>query len=197
MSLPIMDNFLYLGKKFLDNRQSFDTIAQRDLCDDVPDGFITYVKETGKRYEFMNGQWQDYVSGSGGGVNAVISDTPPEDLEALWFINSLVEVISSSNPIIDELTDTIKSLNERILQLEARVAYLELYGGGNISDPDNPPTSSKDAILLEDGGYLLLEDGGRLLLETSSSSIDNFLLLEDGGHMLLEDGGKIKLEGVI
>ena len=57
MSLKIGDNFSYLGKKFLDERQSFDTLELMYACDDVPEGFITYCKETEKRYEYKNGEW--------------------------------------------------------------------------------------------------------------------------------------------
>ena len=57
MPLKIGDNFSYLGKKFLDERQSFDTLELMYACDDVPEGFITYCKETEKRYEYKNGEW--------------------------------------------------------------------------------------------------------------------------------------------
>ena len=52
MSLNIGDNFSYLGKKFLDNRQSFDTLELMNNCSDVPIGFITFCKEDNKRYEY-------------------------------------------------------------------------------------------------------------------------------------------------
>ena len=45
MSLNIGDNFSYLGKKFLDARQSFDTLEFMNACNDVPESFITYCKE--------------------------------------------------------------------------------------------------------------------------------------------------------
>ena len=54
MALRIGDNFSYLGKKFLDSRESFDTLQEMYTCSDVPEGFITYCKEDKKRYEFTN-----------------------------------------------------------------------------------------------------------------------------------------------
>ena len=49
MSLNIGDNFKYLGKKFLDDRESFNTLEEMNACNDVPEGFITYCKENKKR----------------------------------------------------------------------------------------------------------------------------------------------------
>lgn len=66
MSLSIGDNFSYLGKKFLDARQSFDTLVLMNACNDVPEGFITYCKETKKRYEYKDGAWVEYVVSSSG-----------------------------------------------------------------------------------------------------------------------------------
>ena len=61
MSLNIGDNFSYLGKKFLDDRQSFDTLINMRNCTDVPEGFITYCKENKKRYEFKNNVWIEII----------------------------------------------------------------------------------------------------------------------------------------
>ena len=62
MSLNIGDNFSYLGKKFLDNRQSFDTLELMNNCSDVPIGFITFCKEDNKRYEYTESGWAEYSS---------------------------------------------------------------------------------------------------------------------------------------
>ena len=62
MSINIGDNFSYLGKKFLDNRQSFDTLESMNNCSDVPLGFITYCKEDNKRYEYSDAGWIEYKS---------------------------------------------------------------------------------------------------------------------------------------
>ena len=54
MPINIGDNFSYLGKKFLDNRESFDTIAEMAQCNEVPNGFITYCKEDKQRYTYQD-----------------------------------------------------------------------------------------------------------------------------------------------
>ena len=62
MSINIGDNFSYLGKKFLDNRQSFDTLVAMNNCTDVPIGFITFCKEDNKRYEYTSEGWTEFKS---------------------------------------------------------------------------------------------------------------------------------------
>lgn len=60
MPINIGDNFSYLGKKFLDSRQLFDTLEAMNNCSDVPIGFITYCKEDNKRYEYTESGWIEY-----------------------------------------------------------------------------------------------------------------------------------------
>ena len=65
------NEFSLRKKEYLDDRQSFDTIADMAGFDDVPDGFITLNKENGKRYEYNSsntidtdlGKWREYKSG--------------------------------------------------------------------------------------------------------------------------------------
>ncbi len=92
MSIHIGDNFKYLGKKFLDDRESFATIAEMKACQSVPDGFITYCREDEKRYEFkssntineLTGKWTEFVvnvsnnGGSNGGT-----DTPQQPVDPI------------------------------------------------------------------------------------------------------------------
>lgn len=87
MGINIGDNIRYQGQKFLDDRESFATLAEIvDYSEtNVPDGFITYCAENGKRYEFKSsntvdvttGKWREYVvqgggEGSGVGVKEVL-----------------------------------------------------------------------------------------------------------------------------
>ena len=65
MSLNIGDNFKYLGKKFLDARESFDTLEEMNACTGIPEGFITYCKEDKKRYEYNGTTWVEYIGGAG------------------------------------------------------------------------------------------------------------------------------------
>ena len=63
MSINIGDNFSYLGKKFLDNREHFETVAKMKACNDVPNGFITYCDETNTRYEYHSDNQEDVTLG--------------------------------------------------------------------------------------------------------------------------------------
>ena len=80
MSLNIGDNFKYLGKKFLDERQSFNTLEEMSACNDVPKGFITICYEDDTRYEFDGTEWVEYAGGGGGGSTekGTLSTTLPD-----------------------------------------------------------------------------------------------------------------------
>lgn len=81
MSINIGDNFSYLGKKFLDSRQSFETFEEMMACSDVPEGFITFCKENNQRYEYIGGEWIEYVVGKG---NADIDEETLEKIEVAY-----------------------------------------------------------------------------------------------------------------
>lgn len=52
--ITIIDNFNYKGRKFLDERQSCETLVQLKSIPEyqIPDGFIIYVKENKTHYQF-------------------------------------------------------------------------------------------------------------------------------------------------
>lgn len=206
MSLNIGDNFKYLGKKFLDNRESFATLEDMKKCTQVPNGFLTYCQEDGKRYEFnssnnineLTGKWVEFV------INQDIEDCyylgieEPSD-EKIWFFNSQEEAsvqIKYDNPVIAELFACIQSLQDQITKLQADVEYLKINGGGGIPiEPGGGDQVISLYFLLEDGGFFELEDGGHLLLEEEIRITKSpLLMLEDGTSFLLEDGGFIILE---
>ncbi len=76
MSLNIGDNFKYLGEKFLDARESFDTLEEMNACTDVPKGFITICYEDNKRYEYDGSAWIEYVINGDFTGYAKIEDIP-------------------------------------------------------------------------------------------------------------------------
>lgn len=213
MSLNIIDNFRYLGKKFLDSRQSFDTLEQMKNCNDVPNGFVTYCNENKKRYTYdasnepseTLGKWKVYtVSSSGGGNNVAMQPDIPDDEDAIWFDTDGSNTITSSDSaIIAEMKEIIIALTQEVRDLKARVEYLEINGGGSRPDvPDDPILPPDDDeqefdILLEDGTPLLLEDDTPLQLEDQTSttpSNEKGLLLESGKNFLLEDNTNLLLE---
>ena len=203
MSLNIGDNFKYLGKKFLDNRESFNTLEQMNACNDVPKGFITICYENDKRYEFNGIEWVEYIVNNGDessdiNIDDVIyygTDEPTND-NVIWFYpnNNDYQGITIDNPIITELMSIIQNMQSQIRQLQADVEYLKTHGGSGGSTPDIPSTTYS-YLVLEDGSKLLLEDGGGILLEQQNIiKNSSYLLLEDGYKLLLEDGGGILLE---
>ncbi len=102
--------------------------------------------------------------------------------------NTFMEEVRS---MFSFLQKTIDEQQKKILDLEARLRYIEENG----YVPDIP-TKTTTSILLEDGGLLLLESGHKLLLENSDAPVNTTqrLMLEDGGLFLLENGNKLLLE---
>lgn len=202
MSLNIGDNFKYLGKKFLDSRESFATLADMKSCTDVPDGFITYCQETDTRYEYKSsnannvstGHWREFVIEGEAGTSAIIQNEEPEDTNVIWFDPEDDEP-SSEDPFVSELKAIIQAMSAKLQALTTRVEYLESVissGGGGTK-----PEVTYEYLLLEDGTPLLWEDGSYVLLESSGTDteeVSDIILLEDGTPMLLEDGGYFFLE---
>lgn len=221
MSINIGDNFSYLGKKFLDSRQSFPTIDAMNACTDVPVGFITFCEEDGERYEYRDGSWKILtISSSGssdntggscdgsccdnivipeGGTDAVIQEDEPDDTSVIWF-DPEEDKPYQNDPYISELKEIIKIMTKQIQALTTRVEYLENVVAGSVI-PDKPiipdnPIEDDDYLLLEDGTPLLLEDGEPFLLEIqiTNTTTEDYILLEDGTPLLLENGEEFLLE---
>ena len=75
MAITVADNFSYQGKKPLDGRDGFDTLAQMKAYPEasVYDGCLTYCKEDEKYYTFKasntvdvtTGKWREFSGGGG------------------------------------------------------------------------------------------------------------------------------------
>ncbi len=208
MAINIGANFSYNGRNYLDNRQSFDTLEAMKNFTSVPDGFITYCKEDGKRYEFkssntineLTGKWAEFKVSQESDCYYLGEEEPEND--KIWFYTSTADAssITYDNPLIAELFSVIQSMQAQITQLQADVEYLKLNGGGGmpVEPPDSPEEGIEICFALEDGGLMLLEDGGFLILEeTIQVTKDSVLILEDGSSFLLEDGSLILLEETV
>lgn len=214
MALNIGDNFKYLGKKFLDDRQSFNTLTELMACTAVPEGFIAYCVEEKRRYEFIDGNWIEYKENSnfddviinGDSVFYMGSDEP-ETNDVLWLdpgVNQSTTDITIDNPLIQELFSCIKELQGQVKELQMQVEYLQINGGGGVIIPPDDDEDLQEEIYLEleDGGLFLLEDGGYIVLEEyvvvpkpEEPEIKvSAILLEDGQYLLAEDGTMILLE---
>ena len=83
MAINVGDNFSYQGKKYLDSRQSFETLQELQSYTEVPEGFIAYCEENKKRYEFVDGVWTEYI------VSAEIEDDP--NIATKTYVDELIE----------------------------------------------------------------------------------------------------------
>ena len=148
MSINIGDNFSYLGKKFLDNRQSFDTLVAMNNCSDVPVGFITFCKEDNKRYEYTNEGWTEFKSS--------ITDEEAEKLNVAY-LHSQTQHIQASDlegfATEEFVTNKIAEaeLSGEEVDLSGYVSKEELEGKGYLTDiPEEYITETE----LEAKGYL-------------------------------------------
>ena len=204
MSLNIGDNFKYGGKKFLDDRESFDTLEAMKNYERVPDGFITYCKENGKRYEFkssnnineLTGKWTEFI------VNVEtpeveididelyhMGEDTPESEDSVWFftgVESASPGISLDNPLIVELLATIKELKAQVQQLQEDVEYLKINGGGSVPDvpPIEPDPDEPDIPVIPDDPEEDDDSIFKLIMEDGSGG---FLLEDESGSLILEE----------
>lgn len=214
MALNIGDNFKYLGKKFLDDRQSFNTLTELKACTAVPEGFIAYCVEEKKRYEFVDNNWVEYKENSNLddviiNVDSVfhMGEGEPDSEDKLWLdpgVSQPTSDLTIDNPLIQELFSCIRELQDQVKELQAQVEYLQINGGGGIIIPPDDDEDLQEEIYLEleEDGLFLLEDGGYIILEEyvvvpkpEEPEIKvSAILLENGEHLLAEDGTMILLE---
>ena len=124
MSLNIGDNFKYLGKKFLDERESFNTLEEVNACNDVPEGFITYCKEDKKRYEYKDGAWIEYVTGGAG-----MTDEEREQLATKFDDVTAGIVIDEENNELTRLTFYSNGTEVKSVQFTGGGGGSSLQGG--------------------------------------------------------------------
>ena len=144
MAINIGDNFSYMGKKFLDSRQSFDTIVMMNDCSDVPIGFITFVKENNTRYEYTENGWVVYSSN--------ISD---EDVER---INIAYIHAQSKHVEMKDLTDFVtKEYVENAID-NIDIPTVDGVGGINAVIQDDEPEDTSVIWFDTDDEYIPRED---------------------------------------
>ena len=123
--------------------------------------------------KLINKQIQDHIENHpAGGVataNVHVGSFPPESeyLNA-WIDTSDDEEFMQDVPdlVLDEFRNIFSTMQEQIAslkaknsELEARIYYLEMYGGGNSG------VTNGDILVLEDKTILTLEDGTVLTFE--------------------------------
>ena len=102
-----------------------------------------------------------------------IGDEPPTDNSIAWVDTS---EIHESKPLTDNILDEIRasfnklqekvdSLTKKNIDLEARVSYLEMFGGSSGGGSSSGGSSDSLVLTLEDGEQLTFEDGEKLTFE--------------------------------
>ena len=160
MPINIGDNFSYLGKKFLDNRESFDTIAEMAQCNEVPNGFITYCKEDKQRYTYQDTNTIDSKLGKWRLFEVGISD---DDFE------SLTENFASKEELHEHTNKSVldKITSDKITSWDNKSDF-----SGSYDDlTDKPTIPSIDGLASEE--YVEEKMNALELIETSDTEPEN------------------------
>lgn len=93
--INLADNFQYLGKKPLDARTSYATLALMKVTPDatISEGCLAYVEETDKYYKFNStnevdadtGKWREFKSGGGESIQVEELPEPSAELEGVIY----------------------------------------------------------------------------------------------------------------
>lgn len=125
MALKIGDNFSYNGKKPLDARNQFTTIAEMTAFPEtsLDEGHISYVKETGKYYTFNPsndvditlGKWRELNTGGSSSDEKVKLSANSESSKYLNELIDNVTIIADGDTLkvitLDGLNTTVATLN--------------------------------------------------------------------------------------
>lgn len=124
MSLDIGDNFKYLGKKFLDERQSQKQLSDIKSLDEsmVPEGFLIFCEEDKKNYQFSSHHTPDHRLGRFRELAASSND------------DNKIDKSSISTELEDDDTKVVSTgLLKRLLEggsITPQSLSLSIWGGG-------------------------------------------------------------------
>lgn len=179
MALKIGDNFSYNGKKPLDSRNQFSTIAQMTAFAEtsLDEGHISYVKETNKYYTFNSANEADVTLGkwrelNTGGVTADEKVKLNAESESAKYLNELVD---STTIEVDESGGVIKVIS--LDGLETTVATLNFVKSLDkdimlyLSSISNPMTFK--GVVADDAALVTITDmqsGDTYIVQYSASN---------------------------
>lgn len=144
----------------------------------------------------LNDHIENHPTGGVATANVHVGECPPDNeyLQA-WIDTSDDEefmqdvpdlVLDEFRAIFNSMQEQLSTLKAKIVELEARVYYLELYGGNGGSGGITP--SSSNILTFEDGSIMTFEDGSIMTFESSGSPTSKTILsFENNDLMTFED----------
>lgn len=144
---------------------------------------------------------ENHPTGGGGEVVSITEihtgdEAPEEEQIVLWIDTDDTQEVTSNieDSVIDEFRAMFKYLNDRVIELEARNAELEIKVEFLMQNGVNPPVSgSSDVLTFEDGTIMTFEDGSIMTFEGGSTNA-TLLTFEDNSIMVFEDNSKMTFE---
>ena len=151
----------------------------------------------------INEHIENHPTGGVATANVHVGEYPPtNEYLQVWIDTSDDEefmqdvpdlVLDEFRAIFNSMQEQISTLKAKTLELEARVYYLELYGGSGGSGGITPPNSN--ILAFEDGSIMTFEDGSIMTFESSGSPTSKTILsFENNDLMTFEDNKYLILE---
>ena len=148
----------------------------------------------------LNDHIENHPAGGVATANVHVGEEPPtnEYLQA-WIDTSDDEefmqdvpdlVLDEFRAIFNSMQEQLSTLKAKTVELEARVYYLELYGGSGGITPSN-----SNMLTFEDGSIMTFEDGSIMTFESIGSPTSKTILsFENNDLMTFEDNKYLILE---
>ena len=138
---------------------------------------------------------ENHPAGGVATANVHVGEEPPtneylqawidtsDDEEFMQDVSDLV--LDEFRAIFNSMQEQLSTLKAKTLELEARVYYLELYGGSGGSGGITPPNSN--ILAFEDGSIMTFESSGSPTSKTILSFENNDLMtFEDNKYLIFE-----------
>ena len=143
MGIIVTDNFSPKTPKFIDDRQSFETLEEMKNCDAnlLPEGFETYCVETNKKYKFLSSNDEDSILGKwrlveGGTAEEVYFTTTSPVTNKVGEFDLAEEITEADKITLNEAINRILHLNvdpEATLEVTKMTTLMEI--GQSVQNP--------------------------------------------------------------
>lgn len=143
MGIIVTDNFSPKTPKFIDDRQSFETLEEMKNCDInlLPEGFETYCVETNKKYKFLSSNSIDVNLGKwrlveGGAAEEVYFTTTSPVTNKVGEFDLAEEITEADKMTLNEAINRILHLNvdpEATLEVTKMTTLMEI--GQSVQNP--------------------------------------------------------------
>ena len=167
MAIKVNASFEYGLKEYSDVRQSFATIADMAAYNPnlIPDGFMTFCKEDGANYQWLDlndndptlAKWRKFTASAD-----VVDDSLSESLTKTYSISKIKELLNATGGFV--IVDTLPDLTDEAQRetVETNKIYLVPSASGTTGNEkdeyicvhvENVPATYREALVTSDTDY--------------------------------------------